>query len=870
VTEVHEVVAWGRKPAEVGHVSMAPSKFAPPMLPRHHVARAALADRLGTDAHALVLVLGSPGAGKTTLLAEWYRRQDPATATWMSADEGDADPARFWKGFISAVALVRDGFGEGSLDLLQLDPRVDHEVLESILIDDEHLTRPVSLVIDDFHHVGEEAQAQLRFLLNRGLKKLRVILGSRSEPDLGLERRRLDGSFVELRESDLRLAPDEGERMLAGLGVDLPAEASGEVIRRTEGWAAGLQLAALILVTGTDQQAVVERLSGTNVVIAQYLWAEVFARQQPDVQRLLVDTCVVDELTPSLAAALSPGNPISLLDIEAANLLLRRIESEAEVFRFHQLFAEMLRSRLRAEPRHEAVLHERAARWFEQRGELVAAFRHWWRADRRDEALRMMHGTILDVIYDPLPAMTEFERTLTDDDIRRQPAPSISFAVALLTNGFIADAERLASRIRATAHDLLRTDDERSQLLATRVIAALVQGDTRGAIERAERESVPSSDVDNEWHSLATLAAAKAHVWEGEHVAAEQALQRVAPFPSSLHRMEVANTRAHLHLARGELVASRAQLEAYLEQTGGDEPSELADGVLCRAVLGNVLLEQGEAERAEAELRAVADSVGSFRVPALLLARAGLCRLWAQRGRTDRARHLIVGAYRLIEARPYRSGMLDFVREHEVRLLLTVGALDDAAAVIDAIQPGVRRRLLTVRLDIARQRMGTALGGLGGCDDAALDSRGRLEVALLRLEATLATTPDASTECATVLDLAGAERVLFPVAEASPAALAGVQAAARRRPVTPFVTSVLRLQPRVPATHRSARPDQPLTDRELAVLRFMATSLSYREIAAELFVSLNTVKTHVKHINRKLDGTSRADSVRRARELDVL
>ena len=382
--------------------------------------------RLSSPSHRIGAVIGSPGSGKTVLLAQWVRSMPAQSVCWLNADQADRDPVRFWQAAIAAVRSVRPGFGQESLDLLVLDHDVHHDMLEALLAACEGLAQPVVLVIDDFQFVDASIAEHLRFLLTRGAGNLRLAIGSRAEPAISMARLRMAGDLCEIREPDLRFDRQAAGALLENLKVAVRSADLDVVMTRTEGWAAGVHLAAVAL-RGVDRpDRFVERLTGNNQVIADYLWAELYEAQSVDIQRFLLDTCIVDELTPALAAALSPSTPVSLAEIEEANLLLNRLDAEGRSFRYHHLLAEMLRLRLRAhDPQHELVLHERAARWHAAYGDPRVAFRHRWRAGQRTEAITSIHGTIVDAYYtNRLPSIVDTECTLADEDLVAAPGPS--------------------------------------------------------------------------------------------------------------------------------------------------------------------------------------------------------------------------------------------------------------------------------------------------------------------------------------------------------------------------------------------------------------------------------------------------------------
>lgn len=347
-----------------------------------------MVERLDTGKHArLTVVVGSPGSGKTAAIAQWSRTQPPGTVGWLRCDVADVDERRFWQALLTAVGRLRPDVAGDAIDLVTLGEWVDHDALECVLAAAESLADPLCLVIDDLQLTGAVVREQLRFLIDRGFGRIRLIVASRVDPDLGLDRLRLSGDLCELRESDLRLGPTEAALLLGQVGVVLSGDELAVVIERTEGWAAGLQLAGVAL-RDAGKEGFLARLDRSGQVIGQYLWSEVFQAQRAEVKRFLLDTCIVEELTSGLAAALSPRTSVTPADIEAASLFMSRAEPAGTSFRYDRLFAEMLRYRLRStEPEYELVLHRRAAAWYGERGDTAAAFRHRWRSGQRTAAI---------------------------------------------------------------------------------------------------------------------------------------------------------------------------------------------------------------------------------------------------------------------------------------------------------------------------------------------------------------------------------------------------------------------------------------------------------------------------------------------------
>ena len=867
------------------------TKFLAPQPRDTLVARPALIEALRAgDALPLTIVVGSPGSGKSSLLAEWYRQADDGSVAWLAADRGDDDPSRFWRGFIRAVQQVEPAFGVEATDLITLDGRVTTDVLESLLDDDASLDERVRLVIDDFQLVSPAATQHLQHLLERGFVNLRLLLGSRSDPTVGLPRLRLAHRVCEVREADLRLQLPETRELLERLGLDPDSLDVPALQARTEGWAAGVQMAALSVVGADDAASRIRELAGTTQTIAGYLTAEVVANQPAHVQRFLEDTCVADELDAAIceslteAAAVHPDGTVervTLEQLEAANLLLTRVDAAGTTFRYHHLFGDMLRHRLRAnDPDRFRDQHRRAAEHHERTGDVNAALRHFWQAGRADLGAELLRHHLLAVTAtSDAPPPFDISIVPSDEALRAAPANAVGYSAGLLLNGHIQLAASLVRRAdRATRHqEVARLD--RAHIVSARIATELALGNTAEAVDLTH-EFLRMFDADeldaDDWVAATLPFAARAAVWEGNMDLARGLLERMSsPRAGNVDRVDALGVLALAAMESGDL--------ATAEGFAGDAVSAAIDlgttgsgpEIAARAVLGTVLLETSRPTEAEPHFASAVDTIRLERVPSYVLATIGLARLQRSRGHFDGALAQLAQARARVEIDapgPTLAARLDYA---ELAVRLALGEVDAAEHLAERLPAGFRQQLAMAWVQQIRRRFDVTAALYEPLLTAARTPRDLFDASLWRLRDVIERGEnEATVSLATdeVLDLAHDLGFVFPIAEAGTAVLQTVVASARRRPRDPFVERLLLVQP-FPRPADLARPAygvDELSSRELIVLRYMATSMSNQEIADALYLSVNTVKTHIKHVLRKLGAGSRAEATRRATELHYL
>ena len=892
------------------------------------VPRPRLSERLDEGLRrGLVLVCAPAGYGKTVLLAEWAQRSQ-VPAAWLSLDGGDNDPARFWRHAIAALDRVHAGIGERVGPLLGPPAPPSFEPLVTALIN-ELAAGPggdgVLLVLDDYHAISSQpVHASVGFLLEHRPPGLHVALASRADPPLALARLRARGQLTEMRAADLRFTAGEAAGLLeqtgAGPGMALPEAAVAALVARTEGWAAGLQLAALSLRGQEDVATFVAAFTGSHRYVLDYLAEEVLERQGEQVRAFLLETSVLDRLSGELCDAVTgrTGSQALLEQVERAGLFLVPLDEVRGWWRYHQLFADLLRARLQAEePGQVAQLHRNAARWYEQHGLADEAVRHAVAAGEMTSAARLIERHF-DAAHSLRGEAATIQRWLTPlpaDLVRSRPRLLLAQAVPAATGGRLEEAEQLVDAAElasaGTAGEPLEPTIGTAGSLLVNVPAlialargylAQLRGDGPGTAEFAARGMAQIRDGEWILRSVAQGQLAVADWLGGRLAGAERGFaagiagRRAAGLPtwSSWGSYELGRVQQ----AQGRLDAVVLTCEQALDAIARPGQAPLPAAGPAYVALGEVAYQRNELDGA---LSHVTDGIALCRsfVYTVPLA-AGLATLaWIRQATGDPAGALAAMGEAVLAA-PGPPGLVNPVPAQRARLLLTQGDLGGAAHWAEETglgpddepefprEPG---QLVLARVLLAQGRPGPALALLDRLHAAAAaqDRTGSLiEIRALRALALAAggDGPAALDALASALVLACPQGYVRVFADEGPpmAALLGrlvaaqraEHAAARRVPLD----CLARLQRAFdagraapvpgPAAPRPPGIVEPLTGRELEVLEMLAAGRSNQAIAGQLFVSLDTVKKHVGHVLGKLGAANRTEAVARARQLGLI
>jgi LuxR family maltose regulon positive regulatory protein len=897
------------------------TKLYVPKLRRGLVARPRLSERLRRGAESRLTLVSAPaGFGKTTLLAEWLGEipgQDRAVA-WLSLDASDSEPESFWMYVVTALHTAAPGVGSGSLELIASSPLPTDLVLTTLLNELAAASGEVWLVLDDYHLVDRhDVRDAMTFLLEHLPPQVHVVLSTRADPDLPLSRWRVRGELVEIRAADLRFTSDEAATYLnAATGLHLPVGDVEVLEERTEGWIAALQLAALSIQGREDVSSFIARFAGNDRYIVDYLVEEVLAHQSEPVREFLLHTAVLDRLTGPLCDALTGRDDGShlLTTLQRANLFLVALDDQGQWYRYHHLFADVLRARLFAEqPDLVPLLHQRASGWYEAHDLAEEAVRHALAARDFDRAAYLMELAVPAIRRNRQEAMLlGWLKTLPDDVVRRSPVLNVFYGYLLMESGDLDafeprldDAERaLAAVPEGSAAPWARTEELRTlpaTIAVYRASLAQARGDVAGMTEHARRALDLAGPGDHLARSggvgFLSLAA-----WSQGDVTS--ALETFTQAVASLHAAgnlvdELSSTvvLADLWLAAGHPSTARRAYERALQVSEAHGEPVLRATPDLHVGLSEIDYEAGNLASAKRHLEAAAAlGEGAAMTEGRHRWFVAMGRIASAEGDPQEAITLLDQAKRL-----YRPGFFPDVRPIAAmmaRVWITHGNLSQAAewarergvsATDDAEYLNEFDHLTLVRLLIAGHRahpdtraIDQAVGLLDRLVEAA-ETSGRAG-SLVEIRMLQALAQDAQGDRPQALQSLGhawaqaAEPEGYArlfLDEGAPM-MELLREAEHQDVAGDRARRLLSLSPArdgddTGAPQRLAPPSaEHLSERELQVLRLLDTELSGPEIARELFVSHNTLRTHTKHIYTKLEVTTRRAAVRRARERGLM
>ena len=850
-------------------------------------------------AHKVTVISAPPGSGKSWLLRAWAERsRSTRRIAFVSVERDQRDPQQFWLAVLRAIRKSPDMADEPRAE--SATPAFDGEAMVGRIVSElAEQVEPAVLIIDDLHELRSgEALAQLESLVDQLPSSAHAVLSARRDPRIRLHQLRLAGEVANIRADDLRFSEDETGELLRASGITLSADGAAALHRRTEGWAAGLRLAAISLDGHPDPERFVAEFSGTDRAIGEYLIAEMLERQPDDVRTMLLRTSLLDRVNGELADLLTdrPGRERFLLELEDANAFVVSLDPQRTWFRYHQLLADFLYLELRrTAPNEVPDLHRRAATWFERHGRIVEAVRHLQGAGDWPDAARLLADHLFSLTLDGQEAtIAALLRSFPPGTSADDPDLALAYAAVHLSQGL---AEEAAAQLALADSRLGAIPAERRRRLAVAIAAlrlalARRSGQFTEVIEQVNLLDASITDeadeqiaMGSELRGVALMNLGIVEMWSGSLADAERHLSEGAALAHTIGRpyLEV-SCRAHLGYPSGRVSFASArergrQAVALAERHGwGDRP--IVEPAL--AAVAGMAIWMGEFDEGELWLRRARKVAEAGIDPAAAVS------LHVTTGMLHAARGQNQSALEEFAAAAQAESLLTGVHALAIRIVGWLAILQARLGMPDAARASLAA-LTPDRQRTADNYNACAVIGITEGDPA---------MALGVLEEVLdGTTPDVpSFKLVEAHLLAGTAHLALGDRDAAAAAVEAALAVAEpNRLIFPFVVTATRelldVLPRHETAHGALLADivdllsgsasagtdrehtsqvDDLSPSELRVLRYLPTNMTRSEIARELYVSINTVNTHVRNIYSKLGVRDRSAAVRRGRELRLL
>ncbi len=896
---------------------------------------------------ALTLISAPAGFGKTTLVSEWVQGMGgttpPIAVAWFSLDEGDNDPARFLAYLIAALRTIEASIGKGVLSALQTpQPPPPEAVLISLLNEIAAIPSRIILVLDD-HHTIESSLVDdaLAFLLKRLPPQMHLVIITREDPHLPLARMRARGQLTEVRASDLRFTSSEAAQFLnQAMGLDLSADDIAALEGRTEGWIAGLQLAALSLQRHKDATSLIQSFTGSHRFVLDYLVEEVLEQQSESIQTFLMQTAILDRLTGLLCDAVrfggaeSPGSsegtavagPDSgqtiLEMLERANLFIVPLDEERRWYRYHHLFADLLRQRLdQTQPEQLPGLHRRASEWCEQNGLIDEAIEHALRAKEFKRSAHLIEEQ-MDAKWQ-CGAHEELRHWLDElpvELVLSSPELCIFRAWYLFASGQQDEAERFLQTAES-AHDSSTDRDNgteaqpstkvpssnlrmlQGRAAAIRAFMAGFVADVPAIIQQARQalDYLPEQEVT--WRSTAAVALGDAYGLRGDMVSAYQArleASKLCRAAGNIYFLLVANSKLAITMReQGRLkeTITICQRQMQIAQESGLSQTGIVGGIM--AIWGEALAEVNDLEQAR-QLAASGAEMTEHGGPLSALGWSHHClmRVLLSCGDLEGMAELIQKTEKIDRESNIPPWIAKQMTTWQTRLQLAQGELDAASRWTEegGFKLGEKPRALReihffslmeyvvlTRTLIAQKRLDDAIQLLQLLlETAEIGGRTSRVIEILSLQALAhqgaGDTTRAMDALERALTLAEPEGFVRTFVDEGPPMARLLYEALAREIAPEYARRLLAAFP-MPEPEHNGPPNtqspesdliEPLSERELEVLQLISEGLTNPEIASRLFLSPHTVKTHARNIYSKLGVHNRTQAVTSARAWGIL
>ncbi len=882
--------------------------YVPPQRPET-IERLRLEAMLDTGLSAQLILISAPaGFGKTSLLREWLAGS-PTQAAWISLDKGDNDPARFLRYFVAGIrSIAPDAVATMDSILTSSQTQTGPVEMEGFFTFVINLLAEVSgqsfIVLDDYHVIeNRDIHAAVAFFIENVPSHVHLIISTRNDPPLPLARWRVRGRMTEIRSDDLRFSVEETRTFLARvLGKDLSLDDAAALETKTEGWAAGLQMAILSMQGRNDISGFIRTFSGSHRYIMDYLVEEVLRQQTEDTQTFLLRTSILERLNGDLCDVITeqPGGRQRLEMLESANMFLLPLDDRREWYRYHHLFADLLQARLQeSSPDLVRSLHRRAARWYEGHGMIMDAVNHSQAAmDHERTAGLLEKATLPLLIRGELTTLLTWSEHLPEDIIESRPRLCINLALLFVFAGRTQEIERFLMK----AENNLPGDsgskeiqDMLGTIAALRGFAADMKGDTTLAISLAHESEKLLAESNTFMRTVLPLVLARSYRLDGNMVEATVQLKKLI---EAAHAADNVMTLAAVHYElgatwkiEGKLRAAASLYEDTLRAVTEKGARHFGTVAKIDAGMVDVLREWNELTAAEARGTEMLQTLKTWKNPTdLVIAYLAVSRVRLAQQDSNGASEILEKAEHLYRNYPLFPPLGTMIETDRVRLWLAEGDLAAASHWAEerscvTTRPLIVRELeeITVaRVRLEQKRSAEASDLLSGLEESAEKGKrnGRLiEIHVLRALAFKALNQEENA-------LAALERALY-LAEPEGYMRVFLDAGTPMAELLFFLKGrrgkhqsnqsfsrdyLNRLLGSFPGLPSSLRTDLPegLSERELEILRLMARGMTNQQIADELFITPGTVKAHSANIYRKLDAENRTQAVALARELDLL
>jgi LuxR family maltose regulon positive regulatory protein len=880
----------------------------------------------------LILISAPAGFGKTTLLSEWIAAGNIADSTaWLSLDQDDNDPRRFWAHILSAIQAVRMNVGVTALSALQLDKPLSIKVLLTSLINElAGMSGVLILILDDFHVVAEpDIHDQLEFFLEHLPPSLRLVVSGRSGVPWPLARLRARREVAEVRAQDLRFTLDESAAFLnQEMKLGITAEDVATLDTRTEGWIAGLQMAALSMTGREDRAGFIRAFRGTHRHVLDYLVEEVLDSQPRDVQKFLLKTSILDRLSGPLcdvvvgvvprergsfditdgarldSGPVQPSGGTSsqriLEQLESANLFVVPLDDERRWYRYHHLFADLLLARLSQTQSGEVPgLHQRARAWFESHGMIPDAVRHAVTAGDLDSVERLIAGNVFALVHQRnLNTVASWLDSLPDDAIRDRPWLRVTECWVLAYSGQLEELEQMLQQIDLTTGRQLS-----GHVAAMFSVVAGYKGDTSRAVTFAREALAQMPEEDKEARGFASGMLANLLLDIGElSTAADTLYDAIASSKrtgDAIGTMLLLCDLAGIQFTMGNLRLTTATCREAMD-LGRDQLKQRQEGQAMPVAGGcayhrmsQVLQELNDLDGAllHAKEHTSLHKQGGW-LDSLVGGSIRQADIYRSLGDFERGHEAIHSARQL--AGDFSPGIRRNLDAHEARLWLAEGDVVSASRWVDendklvSDSPGFQNifhYMVLARILIAQGKLENALELVANLLSISEEAEaGRYVIELHLLQALISHARGESQQSLSsmeqALTLAEPEGYVRSFIEPGPVMEELLRGCITHGIAVAYAGKLLNafqaedhFKVGIPPSGGELGDIQyldPLSDRELEVLRLLTTSLTQREIAESLFISVNTLRSHIKSIYNKLDVHSRMAAVGRAQDLDLL